>query len=490
MAKGKPSGAAELEQLRESLKSRVRELDCLYSIADLVSKASTVAEVFETAVAFLPQGYRDPESLRARVLFQGRRFQSDGFPPEGRVQSAELTAGGKPAGAVEVCRAPGADGQGFSREEQAMLMAVAERLGQAVDLLLAQKEVRFKNALMAAQHEATLDGIVTLDAAGQALSFNKRFLDIWGVDAAALQAPGPEPMRQALRDKLVDAGSFDATVRRLRAQPRELGRGEIALADGRTLDFYTAPVLGSADQCYGRIWHFRDITELRRAQQAQKDAVAMATHELRTPLAVISNALYLIQEGTRPQECLAMAAANCERMRRLIDNYLDLARIESGRMEFRFAPVSLPALVERALSDNAACAGPDGASFALGESLPEAWVRADCERLTQVLANLLSNAAKFSPAGGRVEVSLARRGGRLRVAVSDQGPGVAPEFRAKVFEKFASRAAAHNKKGTGLGLSISKAIVQAHGGEMGFSDNPSGGATFFFELPESRPAGA
>ncbi len=236
----------------------------------------------------------------------------------------------------------------------------------------------------------------------------------------------------------------------------------------------------------------RDIDERKKVEQMKNDFVSVVSHELRTPLTSIRGALGLLSGGVAgplPENVRGLvdiAAGNSERLVRLINDILDIEKIESGKMGFQFESLELMPLLEQAIESNRAYSQSYGVDFRLARPLPGARVLADGDRLQQVLANLLSNAVKFSPRGTEVEVAATRQGDRVRVAVTDHGPGISPDFQARIFEKFAQADASstRQKGGTGLGLSISKAIVERHGGEIWFETAPGEGATFFFELPE------
>jgi signal transduction histidine kinase len=177
-------------------------------------------------------------------------------------------------------------------------------------------------------------------------------------------------------------------------------------------------------------------------------------------------------------------------MVRMINDYLDIVKIESGVMPFILRPVSLGHFLEESLRVIQPYADRFGVRFALRQEAPGARVSADADRLMQVLSNLLTNAAKFSPQGSEVQVLLERRAaeGTVRVSISDRGPGVPEAAREEIFQKFLdARASDPRRKGTGLGLSISKAIVEKLGGRIDFENNENSGATFFFDLPELPP---
>jgi PAS domain S-box-containing protein len=236
----------------------------------------------------------------------------------------------------------------------------------------------------------------------------------------------------------------------------------------------------------------RDVSERKKLDQVKSDFVSVVSHELRTPLTSIRGSLGLLSGGVggeipEPAKSLIeIAAKNCDRLVRLINDILDVEKVASGSMRFRFQLVDLAILVQQAVETNQAYAQPFNVRYAVVPPLPVVRVRADPDRLLQVLANLLSNAAKFSPRNGQVEILVTRTDGRVSVAVTDHGPGIPEDFRDRVFERFtqADASSSRQKGGTGLGLSISKAIVERHGGRLGFTTETGKGTTFTFELPE------
>ena len=230
---------------------------------------------------------------------------------------------------------------------------------------------------------------------------------------------------------------------------------------------------------------------LRELDRLKDDFVSTVTHELRTPLTSIRAFSEILRDnpdldGAERQKFLGIVIQESERLTRLINQVLDLAKLESGRAEWQVGEVDLAGVVEESIAATGQLFRARGVVLEprLAAGLPP--VRADRDRVLQVLINVLSNAAKFAPAqAGRVVVELAAAERRLRVAVTDNGPGVRPEDRQVIFEKFrqAGDTLTAKPQGTGLGLPISRQIIEHLGGTLRVEDGPGGGATFVFELP-------
>jgi signal transduction histidine kinase len=235
----------------------------------------------------------------------------------------------------------------------------------------------------------------------------------------------------------------------------------------------------------------RYATERKRLERLKDEFVSTVSHELRTPLTSISGSLGLLMgnaAGSLPPpmgRLLAIAYNNCQRLVRLINDILDIEKIEAGRMGFNFSRVAVRSLATQAIEANRGFAEGYGVRVRLEEGDAPADVRADPDRLLQVVTNLLSNAIKFSPAGGEVVVAIEKTADTVRLTVRDHGPGIPADFRPLIFEKFAQADAgdARQKGGSGLGLSIVKQIVDRLSGEVGFTDAPGGGTIFFVQLP-------
>ncbi|MBT3358295.1 MAG: PAS domain S-box protein [Rhodospirillales bacterium] len=241
----------------------------------------------------------------------------------------------------------------------------------------------------------------------------------------------------------------------------------------------------------------RDITERRRVDRAKAEFISTVSHELRTPLTSIKGSIGLIKSGAAgelPDELKSMlniAYNNSDRLVLLINDILDMEKIEAGKMSFHMKPVEVLTLVDEAIEANKGYGDEQGVAFVRASADEQALVVGDRDRLMQVLSNLMSNAAKFSPQGEDICLSVVRHKGAVRIGVQDKGPGIPEEFRANIFEKFSQADSSDTRKvgGTGLGLSITRAIVDKHAGSMSFETETGKGSTFFVNLPELAEQG-
>lgn len=336
----------------------------------------------------------------------------------------------------------------------------------------------------------TTNAVILTDAAGRVEWVNDAFTRITGytLDETRGRKPG-----EVLQGPETDP----ATIARIRAQ---LARGESFREEilnyrknGSTywLDMAIEPVGFKHGVPTGFMAIEADITERKQAERMKSEFISTVSHELRTPLTAIRGALGLVAGGVvgpLPEQAsalLATALKNSERLTELINDLLDLEKFESGMMRFRLERQPLTPLVTRAVETNAPYAETLGVKFRLFGPLPAVDVDVDAIRLGQVLTNLLSNAVKFSPRGGVVEIRVSLRDGHVRTSVTDHGPGIPQEFRARIFQKFSQADASDSRArgGTGLGLAISKSFVEGMAGSIGFESDPQRGTTFHFDLP-------
>lgn len=233
----------------------------------------------------------------------------------------------------------------------------------------------------------------------------------------------------------------------------------------------------------------QDVTRLRRLDELKSDLVHTVAHELRTPLTSLGMAVHLSLDervtgplSSERADLLEAAREDVERLQRLVADLLDLSRLQEGAIELHREPVDLSTLIGEAMAGQAESARARSATLILEDAQRVPPLSLDRERMALVLSNLLSNALRHTPVGGRVRVAVTQEEGRVSLCVQDEGPGVPAELRDRVFDRF-FRVPGDESAGTGLGLSIVREIVGAHGGRVSVRDAPEGGALFVVDLP-------
>lgn len=235
----------------------------------------------------------------------------------------------------------------------------------------------------------------------------------------------------------------------------------------------------------------RDITERKKIDTLKDDFISTVSHELRTPLTAIKGSLDLINHGFNldlPEQAATMldiSTRNVERLLSLINDILDVSKLESGEINLLIENIDVKQIIDNCIELNQEYAKKYNTGFFCTHCDENIMVNADKDRLTQVMSNLLSNAAKYSPENMPVEIFTEMNNGIVRVNVKDYGAGIPEEFQNKIFGKFTQSDSGNTRQvgGTGLGLNISKMIVEKLGGKIGFETIVDKGSTFYFEFP-------
>ncbi len=340
-------------------------------------------------------------------------------------------------------------------------------------------------------YAALADGIVMLRPDGMIEFANPAAERIFGYPGGELVG---KPVGILMSEKLRLANTA-ATLEYLRGGPSEVvgKRGQVFPAlrrDGKPIDVEFSLAEMRQESEVRLVAVVRDVSERAALDRMKSEFVAAVSHELRTPLTSIMGSLEILRENaaTLPEMergFLDMAWRNSQRLATLVNDVIDSERIESGALKFVEARFELAPLLAEAVDLNVSYAAAHGVALELGLPVPQATLEADRSRIMQVLANLISNAAKFSDPGQKVVVRAATQGAGVRISVVDTGRGIPEEFKPRVFEKFAQADAsdAREKGGTGLGLAICKAIVERSGGHIGYDSRMGEGTTFWIELP-------
>lgn len=395
--------------------------------------------------------------------------------------------------------------------EHGGLVALNQRTTTEISLLSSGLADRLVQAILdqtTAIIDATNDAIVMLDGDCRAIVVNRRARFFFGLKEREVLGSSYEQFLSLLAPTFVDAPRLRRWLDQLlsSATERTVEEFSIARPESRLLQCFSAPVRNAHDHYLGRLLVFRDITREREVDQMKNDFISIVSHELRTPLTSIQGALQLVvgqpqahRRGmadalpAQARELLIVSLNNTERLIRLINDILDVAKIEQGRLQLRRVPIDPEELCRSAADELATIADSRGVRIEidLEPDLPP--IYADRDRSVQVIVNLLSNAIKFSPSGERVLLRAERADSMIRIAIRDWGRGIALEDQGRLFTKFQQLNSSNTREvgGTGLGLVICKALVEEQGGTISLESKLGGGSTFSFTLPlaTSTPAG-
>lgn len=372
---------------------------------------------------------------------------------------------------------------------QDLAACVVDELEQARQRQDAKKSAQLVESIV----ETVIDGIITIDSKGTVQSFNSAAERLFGYTPAEIIGSNvnrlmPEPY----------AAEHDGYLAHFHdtREARVIGIGREVVGKRKDGAVFPMDLAVSEMQQPGQtlfVGIVRDITERKRVDQMKVEFVATVSHELRTPLTSVSGALGLVCGGAlgpvseQAKTILDIAYRNSQRLTLLINDLLDMEKLSAGKMRFDEETVALVPIIEQSIESTRVYAQQYQVNLLLVSRLEGVKVTVDGSRLQQVLSNFLSNAAKFSPKGGQVEIKVDQFESLVRVSVQDHGPGIPADFTDRIFHKFSQADSSDTRHigGTGLGLAISKELIESMNGTIGFSSVPGTGACFYFNLPIS-----
>ncbi len=539
---GLTSGAGELGDLVHAFDQmaatiQARQTDAETAIDALHESEERLSRIIETMVSGLVQFDRDGRFILAnaaaerimglsraellettytapawtRLTLDGKPLPNDDYPFV-RVQQTGQPVHDvqyiidKPSGGqtvLSIDAAPLTDAMGVFTGMVASFTDITERrrTEERLHATLDQLQLQVREAERArGESRAVLDAageaIVLVAPDGRLLSINGRFTELFGVSEDMIVGRRFGDVRAVVLRAFADPAAFFTRVAgtAVDAEARFTEILEQRWPQQRQLELCSTPVRGQGAEHIGRLYAFRDVTHEREVDRMKTEFVSMVSHELRTPLTSIKGYVDLLLDGEvgplapEQAEFLSIVRNNAGNLVALINDLLDISRIESGKVELHPATVDVAPLVRGvagALRPQLA-----GKQQSLTLDLPEepACVLGDAGRITQIITNLLSNAHKYTPIGGHVTVSVHAEDGHVRIDVCDTGVGLSPAEQAQIFTRFYR---AHNRTtqdagGTGLGLAITRSLVELHGGVITVASAPGEGSTFSVSLPATN----
>lgn len=396
----------------------------------------------------------------------------------------------------------------FSAKEMALLNTMGQQIATAATNARLFQTIADERGRLQALIESSRDGIILVGMNLQVLLVNAQALHLLNLPGRPEDWIGrslTEPLEALRRQSPAVVRATLAEMRRLRQRDQAPGEGEYEVSS-RTIHWLNLPVMAGTTPL-GRLLALRDVTKERLLDKMRDDLTRTMVHDLRNPLTAISVSLQLLDMTASAdlpadqQQMLQSARSGAQRMLELVNNILDVSRLEGGRMRIVRVPVSLAELVAETLHTQSPLAA--GKDLRLESQVPPSLplALADASLMERVLQNLVDNAIKFTPDGGQVRIVVGQLDGErverwrqrgveppcLFVSIADDGPGIPPEIKGQLFQKFAT--GPQEESGSGLGLAFCKLAVEAHQGRIWVESEPGRGTAFIFTLPIARETG-
>ncbi|MFA5068688.1 MAG: ATP-binding protein [Candidatus Omnitrophota bacterium] len=362
-------------------------------------------------------------------------------------------------------------------------------LSQAINYMIEQIRSKINEVTAGrSRFEAVLlsmfEGVMVVDIKGTILLINQSLKDFLNIRD---DPTGRKPI-EVIRNIEIQEIADNTLKLHEGVESKEIS---LLVPDEKILSVHASPVIRDKE-IDGAVLVFYDITELRRLENIRKDFVANVSHELRTPISNIKGYAETLLDGAlddkkHAKDFISIMHNNADRLEALISDLLELAKIESGKLNLNLKPLTFRLIAERVVSGLAKQASKKSIyiSIDIPDDIPK--ILADENKITQVLLNLIDNAVKYTPEKGAISVTSKEKNKFVQVNVSDTGVGIAEEHQKRIFERFyrVDKARSQDPGGTGLGLSIVKHIIQAHGGEVSVQSMAGAGSAFTFTIPKA-----
>jgi PAS domain S-box-containing protein len=525
----------ERKRVEHDLKERVKELQCLYGIAYIAGRPGiTLDELYQEVVSLLPASWQYPEITCTRITIGNKEFRTDNFKTAEWRQSANINVKGQKEGTVEVYyleARPELDEGPFLKEERLLIDVIAGRLGRITERKQAEAELKSSEERLKILFEFAPDAYYLNDLKGNFIDGNKLAEEITGYKkdeligksflklkllsvkeipkAAALLARNALGKATGPNEFILNRKDGNQVPVEIRTFPVKIKGKTLALGIARDiterkrterelqekneqLDVQNEELQSQTEELMTQQQELIEKTgEVERANQLKSEFLANMSHGLRTPLNVIIGFSELMRDevpgkiNEEQRQCLSDVLGSSQHLLNLINEVLDLSKVESGKTRFHLTNIALTEVAESLTRTMLPILAPRQQSLdvEVEEELP--LVHADKAKLSEVLLNLLSNATKFTPDGGKLKIEAAREDNWCRVSVIDNGIGIKKEDQEQIFEPFyqLDNPLTKEKSGTGLGLALVKQIIEKHGGRIWVESEYGKGSRFTFTLP-------
>ncbi len=496
-ADGLFSDITERKKLEHSLRERIKELQCLYSIANIAQRPGiALDEICEEIANVLPQSWQYPEIACARITIDGKEFRTSNYRESEWEQSAGIKVRRAKAGEVEVNyleERPEVHEGPFLKEERLLIDAIAEQLGNTIERKWAEEELKSSRDYLKKLTDSMWDAVFSV-------KMPERVIE-WANDSFRLTGYEPEECigktTQFLYPDERGFFTFGDKLKSAIAGGKDILHTE-QLLKRKSGEVFPAEITTTFFKEKGKVVRVtsivRDVTDRKKLEQLKDDFISLVSHELRTPLTVIMGSLdTVLGEGARlspdeTRQLLQDAAQETESLSHLLGNLLELSRAQAERLFLYTEPVSIQKVVQETVDKIKRQSSTHRFVIDLAKEPPP--VHADPLRVERILYNLLENAVKYSPRGSEIRVFAKPDREYLVIGVSDQGVGISPSDQVKLFRPFQrlEQSRLEGVKGAGLGLLVCRRLVEAHGGRIWLESEVDRGSTFLFTLPLEQVA--